>query len=54
VQKTGGMGIVHIGLTTSPVKASSISEKQQNPLLFIDLNNFAAYPTLTVGYLIRP
>jgi len=52
-KKQGGVGIVHIGLTTSPVKASSISEKQQNPLLFIDLNNFAAYPTLAVGYLIR-
>ncbi|HIO92543.1 MAG TPA: B12-binding domain-containing radical SAM protein [Leucothrix mucor] len=24
-----------------------------SPLLFIDLNNFAAYPTLAVGYLIR-
>lgn len=24
-----------------------------HPLLFIDLNNFAAYPTLAVGYLIR-
>lgn len=27
--------------------------KQQSPLLFIDLNNFAAYPTLAVGYLMR-
>jgi radical SAM superfamily enzyme YgiQ (UPF0313 family) len=25
----------------------------KNPLLFIDLNNFAAYPTLAVGYLVR-
>ena len=24
-----------------------------NPLLFVDLNNFAAYPTLAVGYLIQ-
>jgi radical SAM superfamily enzyme YgiQ (UPF0313 family) len=29
------------------------NQPQQNPLLFIDLNNFAAYPTLAVGYLIR-
>lgn len=28
------------------------SNKTQTPLLFIDLNNFAAYPTLSVGYLI--
>lgn len=27
--------------------------KLKKPLLFIDLNNFAAYPTLAVGYLIR-
>jgi radical SAM superfamily enzyme YgiQ (UPF0313 family) len=30
-----------------------MDNKQHNPLLFIDLNNFAAYPTLAVGYLIR-
>ena len=29
------------------------NNKLKNPLLFIDLNNFAAYPTLAVGYLIR-
>ena len=28
-------------------------KQSYNPLLFIDLNNFAAYPTLAVGYLIR-
>ncbi|HFC92222.1 MAG TPA: B12-binding domain-containing radical SAM protein, partial [Leucothrix mucor] len=27
--------------------------QSQTPLLFIDLNNFATYPTLAVGYLIR-
>jgi radical SAM superfamily enzyme YgiQ (UPF0313 family) len=29
------------------------NKQPQNPLLFIDLNNFAAYPTLAVGYLMR-
>ena len=29
------------------------NNQSKNALLFIDLNNFAAYPTLAVGYLIR-
>ncbi|HIQ07783.1 MAG TPA: B12-binding domain-containing radical SAM protein [Thiotrichaceae bacterium] len=29
------------------------NNQSASPLLFIDLNNFAAYPTLAVGYLIR-
>ena len=29
------------------------SSTPSTPLLFIDLNNFAAYPTLAVAYLIR-
>jgi len=32
---------------------SNPSNKTHAPLLFIDLNNFAAYPTLAVGYLIK-